>query len=164
MLLEASPGFGTVASIKMAGEPIVEKTLNLIGTETVDDIVVELTTKTARLRVIVTGTSATDDPEPVLLILFPDDPSLWRHDYGQYARAAAARPSPRESENDDVDSDITLPAVVPGRYRIIAIHDPEMGYPTDTTIFEKLRPYARPVTLVSDQTERITIGVTKFAR
>jgi len=164
MLLDASLGFGTVVSIKMAGESIVGKTLNLIGTETVDDIVVEFTTKTARLRVIVTGTSATDDPEPVLLILFADDPSLWRNDYGQYARAAAARPSPRESGKNDVDSDITLPPVVPGRYRIIAIHDPEMSFPTDTAILEKLRPHARPITLVADQTEKITIGVTNVVR
>jgi hypothetical protein len=164
MLLDASLGFGTVVSIKRAGESIVGKALNFIGTETIDDIVVELTTTTARLRVIVTGTSSTDDPEPVLLILFADDPARWRDDYGQYARASAAPPSLRYSEKDNVDSDITLPPVVPGRYRIIAIHDPEMSFPADTAILEKLRPHARLVTLVAGQTEEITIGITNVVR
>lgn len=164
MLLEASIGFGTVASIKVAGEPIAGKALDFIGTEAIDDVVIEFTTKTAQLRVIVTGTSAIDDPEPVLLILFADDPSLWRNDTGQYARAAAVRPSPRELGNDNVDSDITLPPVVPGRYRIIAIHDPEMSYPTGTAILEKLRPHARPVMLVDGQMEKVTIGVTNLVR
>jgi hypothetical protein len=164
MVLDASHGFGALVSIKRAGQPIVGKTLDFIGTETIDDIVIEFTMKPARLRVSVTGTSAVDDPEPVLLILFADDPPLWRQGYVQYARAAAARPSAGESETDKADSDITLAPVVPGRYRVIAIHDPDMGYPTDTAILEKLRPYAVPVTLIAGETGQISIGVAKLGR
>ena len=164
MLIDASAGFGALVSIRRGGQAIAGKTLNFIGTETVDDIVVEFTTTTAQLRVTISGTSSTDDPEPVLLILFADDPTRWRDDYGQYARASAAPSSLRPSEKNNVDSDITLPPVVPGQYRIIAIHDPDMSYPTNTAILEKLRPHAKLVTLVAGQTERVTIGVANLGR
>jgi hypothetical protein len=39
-----------------------------------------------------------------------------------------------------------------------------MSYPTDTAVLEKLRPHARPVTLVDGQTEKVTIGVTNLVR
>jgi Carboxypeptidase regulatory-like domain len=164
MLLDASLGFGTMVSIKRGGESIVGKTLNFIGTETIDDILVEFTTTTARLRATITRTGAADDPEPVLLILFADDRSRWHEDYGQYARATAAPRSLPESEKDNIDSDITLPPVVPGQYRIIAIHDPEMSFPTDTAILEALRPLASLVTLVAGQTATVAIGVTNVVR
>jgi hypothetical protein len=54
--------------------------------------------------------------------------------------------------------------MVPGRYRIIAIPDPEISYPEDTTILEKLRPFATLVTLVDGQTAKINLDVAKFGR
>jgi hypothetical protein len=59
---------------------------------------------------------------------------------------------------------MTLPPMVPGRYRIIAIPDPEISYPEDTTILEKLRPFATLVTLVDGQTAKINLDVAKFGR
>jgi len=53
----------------------------------------------------------------------------------------------------------------PGRYRVIAIHDPGVSLPVNVpAILEKLRPYATPVTLVAGEPARITIGVTKLER
>ena len=159
MVLEANIGVGTLVSIKRAGQTIAGNALDLIGTETIDDVVIEFTKKMARLEVAVTGTGAID-PEPVFLALFSDDPSLWAQGHVQYARATAA---PRSGERTP-DSRMTLPSMVPGRYRIIAIPDPEIGYPEDTAILEKLRPLALPVTLVEGQPAQISIGVAKLAR
>jgi len=54
--------------------------------------------------------------------------------------------------------------MVPGPYRIIAIHDPDIYYPTDAAILEKLRPLATPVTLVAGAPAKISIGVTRLGR
>jgi hypothetical protein len=96
----------------------------------------------------------------VFLALFSDDPSLWAQGHVQYARATAA---PKSGERTP-GAHMTLPSMVPGRYRIIAIPDPEISYPEDTAILEKLRPIATPVTLVDGQTAKINIGVAKLAR
>ena len=68
------------------------------------------------------------------------------------------------SDHSTAESRITLSGIVPGRYRIVAIHDPDISFPTDTAILEKLRPYAGLVTLVSGQTETIAIPVTNLVR
>jgi len=159
MVLEANIGLGTLVSIKRAGQIIAGNALDLIGTETIDDVVVEFTKKMAGLEVAINGTGAID-PEPVLVALFSDDPSLWAQGHVQYARATAA---PKSGERTP-DSHITLPSMVPGRYRIIAIADPEISDPKDTAILEKLRPLALPVTLVEGQPARISIGVAKLGR
>ncbi len=159
MVLEADIGAGTLVSIKRAGQIIAGNALDLIGTETIDDVVIEFTRQIARLEVAVTGTGAVD-PEPVFLVLFSDDPSLWALDYVQYARATAA---PKSGERRP-DSPMTLPSMVPGRYRIIAIPDPEISYPEDTAILEKLRRFATLVTLIDGQTAKINIDVAKFRR
>ena len=164
MVLDASIGAGTLVSIKRAGKPIAGRAEVYIGTETIDDVVVEFTKESAQLEVAVTGTGAPDNPEPVLLVLFSDDPSLWSHGRVQYERATASSPSTAESGKPAFESSITLPPVVPGRYRIVALHDPDINYPEDTVILEKLRPFATPVTLVAGETPKISIGVTKLVR
>src|SRR4029453_4096740 len=145
-----------------AGQAIAGRAVDYIGTETIDDIVIEFTKESARLEVAVSGTRAADDPEPVLLVLFSDDPSLWSQGRVQYTTHAAWSRSAGRSAKPTPESPITLPPVAPGRYRIIAIHDPEISYPEDTAILEKLRPYATPVTLLSGQTEKISISVAKL--
>jgi hypothetical protein len=159
MVLEANVSVGTLVSIKRAGQTIAGNALDLIGTETIDDVVIEFTKKMARLEVAVTGTGAVE-PEPVFLALFSDDPSVWAQGHVQYARTSAA---PTFGERGP-DSHMTLPPMVPGRYRIIAIPDPEISYPDDTTILEKLRPFATLVTLVDGQTAKINLDVAKFGR
>ena len=164
MVFDASIGVGALASITRAGRPIARRPVDYVGTEAIDDIVIEFTKDSARLEVAVTGTGAADDPEPVLLVLFSDDPSLWPHGRVQYERASASSPSAAKSAPPTPESSITLPPVAPGRYRIIAIHDPDISYPEDTAILEKLRPFATPVTLVAGETPKITIGVAKLVR
>jgi carboxypeptidase family protein len=159
MVIEADSGVGTLVSIKRAGRIIAGNALDLIGTETIDDVVIEFTRQIARLEVAVTGTGAVD-PEPVFLVLFSDDPSLWAQGHVEYTRATV----PPKSGERRADSRITLPSMVPGRYRVIAIPDPEISFPEDTAILEKLRPLATLVTLVDGQTVKINIGVAKFGR
>jgi hypothetical protein len=164
MVFDASIGVGALASITRAGQGIARRAVDYVGTEAIDDIVIEFTKESARLEVAVTGTGAVDEPEPVLLVLFSDDPSLWPHGRVQYERASASSPSAAKSATPTPESSITLPPIVPGRYRIIAIHDPEISIPEDTAILEKLRPFATPVTLVAGETPKITIGVAKLVR
>jgi hypothetical protein len=163
MVLHAEIGLGMLVSIRRGGQEIAGKTLDFVGTENIEDVIIEFTMKTARLDVTVTGTSASDDPERVLLMLFADDSSLWHYGHVQYASAIAARPSGRR-ERPTPQSHTTLIRMVPGRYRIIAIRDPDILYPTQTAILEKLRPFATPVTLVADEPARISIGVAKLGR
>ena len=61
------------------------------------------------------------------------------------------------------DSQGTLYSV-PGRYRIIAIHDPDITIPEETGMLEKLRRFATPVTLVADKPAKISISVANVVR
>jgi carboxypeptidase family protein len=161
MVLSAEIAGGMLVSIRRGGEEIAGKTLTFVGTENIDDIVIEFTTKTARLDVTVTGTPAPGASERVLVVLFADDPSRWHYGHLWYD---VARPSARQSGKEKTESHMTMSRIVPGRYRIIAIHDPDIYYPTEPAILEKLRPVATPVTLVADEPARISIGVTRLRR
>jgi len=164
MVLNAEIGLGMLVSIRRAGQDIAGKTLTFVGTENIDDVVVEFTMQTARLDVTVTGTSAPDDPGRVLVVVFADDPALWHYGHVWYSRANVAQSSPRSSEKEKAESHAALTRMVPGPYRIIAIHDPDIYYPTDAAILEKLRPLATPVTLVAGAPAKISIGVTRLGR
>jgi hypothetical protein len=161
--LNASLGGGTLVSIRRGEQNIAGKTLDLIGTETIDDVVIEFTRKTAQVDVTVTGTRTADDLESVMIVLFADDPSLWHYGHVQYSRPTMAR-SARQSDKEKAEPHTTLSRLVPGAYRVIAIRDPEVYYPTQAAILEKLRPFATPVTLVAGQPAQISIGVTKLGR
>jgi hypothetical protein len=161
MVLSAGIGRGMLVSIRRGGQEIAGKTLTFAGTENIDDVVIEFTMKTARLDVTVTGTPAPDAPKRVLVVLFADDPSQWHSGHLWYD---VARRSPRPSEKEKSESHMTLSRIVPGQYRIIAIHDPDIYYPTEPAILEKLRPLATPVTLVAGEPAKISIGVTRLGR
>jgi hypothetical protein len=150
MVLHAEITRGMLVSIRRGGQEIAGKTLTLVGTENIDDVVIEFTMRTARLDVTVTGTSAPDAPERVLVLLFAEDPSRWHYGHVRYS-------SVNESHTD-------LTRIVPGRYRIIAIHDPDIYYPTEPAILDRLRPLATPVTLVAGEPAKISIGVTRLGR
>jgi hypothetical protein len=155
MVLYGEIGLGALVSIRRGGQEIAGKTLEFVGTEIIDDIVVELTRKVATLEVAVTSTNTPDDPETALVMLFADDPSLWHSGHLQYTRMKASRTPTRER----------LIRIVPGRYRVIAIHDADMNFPmSQRALLEKLRPFATPVTLVGGEPAQITIAVTKFGR
>jgi hypothetical protein len=164
MVLHAEITRGMLVSIRRGGQEIAGKTLTLVGTENIDDVVIEFTMRTARLDVTVTGTSAPDAPERVLVLLFAEDPSRWHYGHVRYSSVNVARRSPRPSEKEKTESHTDLTRIVPGRYRIIAIHDPDIYYPTEPAILEKLRPLATPVTLVAGEPAKISIGVTRLGR
>jgi hypothetical protein len=163
MVLNAGIGAGMLMSIRRGAQEIAGKTLEFVGTETIDDIVIEFTTKMAQLDVTLTGTSRTPDPEPVLLVLFSDDPSLSHQGHTRHARATIA-PSSARQVKPTAESHTTFSRLVPGHYRLIAIHDPDVIYPTETAILERLRPLATPVTLVAGEPATISIAVTKLGR
>jgi hypothetical protein len=155
MVLYGEIGLGALVSIRRGGQEIAGKTLEFVGTETIDDIVVELTRKVATLEVAVTSTKTPDDPETALVMLFADDPSLWHSGHLQYTRMKTSRTPTRER----------LIRIVPGRYRVIAIHDADMNFPmSQRALLEKLRPFATPVTLVAGEPAQIAIRVTKLGR
>jgi len=164
MVLNAEIARGMLVSIRRGGQEIAGKTLTLVGTENIDDVVIEFTMKTARLDVTVTGTSAPEAPERVLVVLFAEDPSRWHYGHVRYSSVNVARRSPRPSEKEKTESHTDLTRIVPGRYRIIAIHDPDLYYPTEPAILEKLRPLATAVTLVASEPAKISIGVTSLGR
>ncbi len=161
MVLNGEIAGGMLVSIRRGGEDIAGKTLTFAGTENIDDVVIEFTTRTARVDVTVTGTRAPDATERVLVVLFADDPSRWHYGHLWYD---VARPSPRPSEKEKAESHTTISRIVPGRYRIIAIHDPGITYISEPAILEKLRPLADPVTLVAGEPAKISIGVTRLGR
>ena len=164
MVLHAEITRGMLVSMHRGGQEIAGKALTWVGTENIDDVVVEFTMKTAQLDVTVAGRSGPEAPERVLIVLFADDPSQWHYGHVWYSTAKVARPSLHPSEKEKTESHTTLPRTVPGRYRIIAIRDPEIYYPTEPAILEKLRPLATPVTLVAGESSKINIGVTRLGR
>jgi hypothetical protein len=75
-VLTAQRGRSLVVSMRRAGEDIIGTTLELLGTETIDDIVIEFTTKSAEAEVTIIGTSPLEEPEPIRVVLFAEDPAL----------------------------------------------------------------------------------------
>jgi hypothetical protein len=60
-ILRAQGGRGVAVSIRRAGEDIAGKALDLLGTETIDDVVIEFTTKVASVEVAIIGTRDPDE-------------------------------------------------------------------------------------------------------
>jgi hypothetical protein len=149
MVLNADISGGTLLSIQRRGEEVAGKTLEFIGTETIDDIVVALTTHIAKVDVTVTRASSRGEPEPVLVMLFAEDPAQWPRG-SRYARTTTAATQ--------------LIRVPPGRYLVAAIHDIGLNYPMEAGVLEQLRPLAVPVTVVAGQTAKVTVGVAKAPR
>jgi len=159
MVLSAEIGMGATLSIQRRGEELAGKTLEFAGTETIDDIVVMLTTQVARLDVSVT--TSRKEPETVLLFLFSEDPAQWHQGFIQYSRTTAAPASDPRPIPFAVTQLIRMP---PGRYLLAAIHDVDLNYPTHLRVLEKLRPIAMPVTLTAGQTSTAKITVARVAR
>ena len=153
---------GALLSIQRRGEEIAGKTLEFVGTERFDDVVVALTTQVAQVDVTVTSASARGEPEPVLVILFSEDPKRWHHGSSRYARTTALPVSAAPGTLGPARTQLIR--VPPGRYLIAAIHDVDLSYPTEVGVLEHLRPLAMPVTLVAGQTAKVTLVVAKAAR
>jgi hypothetical protein len=149
MVLHADISGGTLLSIQRGGEEIAGRTQEFVGTETIDDVVVALTTQIAQVDVTVTRASSRGEPEPVLVMLFAEDPARWPRG-SRYARTTTATTQ--------------LTRVPAGRYLIAAIHDIGLNYPMEMGVLEQLRPLAVPVTVVAGQNAKVTVGVAKAVR
>jgi uncharacterized protein (DUF2141 family) len=153
MVLYAEVAGGALLSIHRRGEEIAGKTLEFVGTETLDDVVVELTTQVAQVDVTVTSARARGEPEPVMLILFSEDRKRWHQGSLQYGRTTA---SPVSDGAGATPSAVTrLTRMAPGRYLLAAIHDVDLTYPTEVGALETLRA------LVAGQTAKVTVPVAK---
>ena len=128
------------------------------GTERFDDVVVELTKRVAHVDVNVTSASERGEPEPVMVILFPEDPKRWHHRFIRYDRTNALPVSAGETLRPARTRMTRLP---PGQYLIAAIHDVGLSDPVEAGVFDTLRPLAMPVTLVAGETARVTLPVAK---
>jgi hypothetical protein len=49
--------------------------------------------------------------------------------------------------------------MIPGRYLVAAVRDPDVHYPSNAAVLERLRPLAVPVTLVAGKPAKITLSV-----
>jgi hypothetical protein len=158
MALYAEVGGGALLSMRRRGEELAGKTLDFVGTETLDDVVVEFTTQVAQVDVFVTS-AARREPEPVMVILFAEDPQRWHQGFLQYATTTASSLS--DAAGAAASPVTRLTRMAPGRYLVVAIHDPGIIHPTSADILARLRPLATPVTLVAGQTASVTVGVAK---
>ena len=166
MQLSAGYGYGIPISIRRGATEIAGTTLDFTGTEVIDDIVVDFTTRMGEAKITVVGTAAPGELQPVLIILFPEAPALWRTGYLVYERRTLSHlPAQQGAGAGDDDSTVHMSRIPEGRYLIAAMHDVnDIGHPTDPLLFEALRQAAVPVTLVAGQTATATVTVVNLNR
>jgi hypothetical protein len=103
-----------------------------------------------------------DDPEIVLVMLFPEDPARWQRAV-QTLKEMRAQPGPsaRVTRRARRTFTFSLGPVVPGRHLIAAVPSPEVMVPTEPAVVERLRPFAVPVTLVAGETAKVEVPVSR---
>jgi hypothetical protein len=163
MVLHADVTAGALLSIQRRGEEIAGTTLAFAGTEAIDDVVIALTTQVAQVEVTVTDASSRGETDPVLLILFSEDPARWHPGYSRYARTTVS-PQSTNGARTLRSAQPQLIRIPPGRYLVAAIHDIDISFPVEAGILEQLRPLAVPVTLVAGQTAKVTLGIARAER
>ena len=163
MVLSAEIGGGALLSIQHAGEDIAGKTIEFVGTETLEDVIVSVTTKVARVDVTVTRKGARSQPRRILVVLFPEDSTRWHHGYLAYNWLTTS-PDSSSGERTSPPATTQLARLVPGRYLVAAIEDADIINPTEPGLLEALRPLAVPVTLVAGQTAELTVDVATIPR
>ena len=149
-MLTADVSGGVAVSLRRAGEELAGKTLELLGTEIIDDVVVEFTTKVAAVDVTITGTDPREESEPLVVVIFAEDPSLWRVGYLQYRSPHTSQDSP-----DGRSQTMKMRAMPAGRYLIAALRNPGVSDVTAPSVLETLRKQATRLTLVADQTATV---------
>jgi len=167
MVLHAQMAGALLASISRAGgENLAGRPLDFTGTESIDELLVVFTHERAEVEVTLTGLREPDESEKVLVILFSEDPTRWHAGSLQYtvieastemrlqATAAGARGPGRVFT-------FSLGPVVPGRYLVAAVPNPGVMFPTERDILERLRPLAVPVTLVTGETAKVELPVSR---
>ena len=166
MMLYASLYQATLKSIRREGQEI-GPTLDFIGTEAIGDVEVVFTMDVAEVDVRVVRTSGDEGPEPVLVVLFAADPGLWNGDRLRYwtgtvsrSKASAAGDSSSAQEGTVAN----LIGLVPGKYLVAAVPDPEIDHPTDTKILDVLQRVAVPVTLETGRKNSVRVNVVPLLK
>lgn len=168
MVLHATMSGALLVSISRGGgEDLAGKPLHFTGTEIIDDLVVVFTREKAEVEVTLTGLREPEDPELVLVMLFSEDQARWHAGAVQYTaiqataemlvQPAAARGAARSERIFT----FRLGSVIPGRYLIAAVPTPGVMYPTEPAILERLRPLAKPVTLLPGEAVKVELRVSR---
>lgn len=169
MVLHATMNGALLVSISRAGgEDLAGKPLDFTGTENIDDLLVVFTTEKAEVEVTLTGLREPEDPEMVIVMLFSEDPARWHAGSVQYTAIQATtemrgQPAAAGGAVSRPGRAFTflLGPVVPGRYLIAAVPNPEVMNVTERGILEPLRPIAVPVTLVAGETPKVEVRVSR---
>ena len=153
MRISADVANGALVSIRRDGTDITGKVVEFVGTETIDDVEITVTTDVAAADVAVVDGSRSEDARPVLVVLFAEDASLWHEGFLQYAHLPAF--------HLERETHVHLGRMVAGRYLIAAVQGLDVDHPTDSRVLETLRPFAVPVTLTSDQLASVRLSVVR---
>jgi hypothetical protein len=157
-MIHAELASGALVSITRNGEDIAGRTFELAGTETLDDIVVSLATKGARVHATVSGPRQARGPEYALVILFPEERSRWHQGYARYATVPL---DPSAASYDPSPQFIRLPE---GHYRIVAVPQPDSEVRLDADAIAALAAHAAPVNTVAGETTRVSIPLSTLNR
>jgi hypothetical protein len=160
MRLSGDVSAGKLVSIRSRGEELVGKTVEFVGTESLDDVIVELTTQAAKLHITVPPSGDQDQAEKVVFI-FPEDPQRWRLGFALQASATLRDGTAGAGALTGSTGELRL---LPGRYLVAAFNTAGVADPADPALLGKIRPLATPVTLVAGETTRVTIAVAKARR
>jgi hypothetical protein len=169
MVLYAYMSPALLVSISRAGgDDLAGKPIDFTGTEIIDDLLVVFTYEKADVNVTLTGLREPDDPEDVLVMLFPEDPARWRAGWLRYTAIQSSKEMPvqpaaagRVTRPSGRTFTFSLGPVIPGRYLIAAVPTPDVMDATDPAILEGLRPLAVPVTLVAGETVKVEVPVSR---
>jgi hypothetical protein len=150
MVLSASVAGGALVSFELRGEEVGGKPTEFIGTETIDDVLISLTTHVGRVEVTVVDRGTRRQPEALLVVIFREDRARWSPGYSLFDRL-----------NPGLPPKTRFTRMAPGRYLVAAIPDPEVDFPIDQAVLDKLRPLATPLTLTADQTATVSVRVLR---
>ena len=120
----------------------------------------------AEVEVTLTGMREPDESEKVLVILFSEDPTRWHAGSLQYTVIEASAEMPLQATVAGARGPgrvftFSLGPVVPGRYLVAAVPNPGVMFPTERDILERLRSLAVPVTLVTGETAKVELPVSR---
>jgi hypothetical protein len=169
MVLHASlTGTWLVSINRAGGEDLAGKPIHFTGTEVIDDLLVVFTYDEADVEVTLTGLREPDDPENVLVMLFSEDSARWHSGWLRYTAIQATTEMPAQpaqaggaGRRPGRAFTFRLGPVIPGRYLITAVPNPDVLFPAERAILERLRPLAVPVTLVAGETAKVDVGVRR---
>jgi hypothetical protein len=148
--LGGAPTGWSLKSITVNGEDITDRGYDFKPGSNVTGVVVTLTDRLTDLS----GTvhDAKDQiAKDYVLVIFPSDEKLWG---GQSRYIRTARPNQEGA--------FSLKGLPPGRYLAVAIDSLENGAQNDPALLERLRPKAKPFSLIEGQAVSLTLDISPF--